>query len=176
VHGMASSSRSGRFSVSRSRSVAQRRWQDASRRCVARRRAAATGSSGCSRRRPSSRTPRSNALVSCARVPRRSACWPAAWPTGRSSSIPAPTRGRWCPRSKNCPALATGRPSTSRCARSESPTRSRTAIWSCGAWPATARRVSSNAGRSRGVRGARMRSCCCGRAPETATRHHHGEW
>ena len=87
------------------------------------------------------------------------------WPTGRSCSARALTDRPRFRRSGRCPASATGRRSTSRCARSASPMRFRAAIWFCAVRPAAARRASWSASRMRGARGAPTRLCCSGRTP-----------
>src|SRR5207247_4731942 len=52
--------------------------------------------------------------------------------------------------------------------------RSRAAIWSCGAWPATARPERSSAVPNRGGRGEPTRSCFCGRRRATRVTNHRG--
>ena len=88
------------------------------------------------------RAARSVGVMPCARR-RRSARWRAACATGRSrSTLRAPTAATW-PRCARFPASATGRRSTSPCARSASPMRFSLAISSCAAPPAACTAASS---------------------------------
>ena len=151
--GSDSSSLSARSSASRFRSRPRRRSPAGSPHAGARRsRASVALDAAVSHAAVSSRTRRSKRPASSSsRADHAAHRWRARSATARVVLRRRSIRSRRC---APFPASATGRRSTSRCARSTSRTHSCPAISCCAAWPATAARASSSAAAKRGGRGA----------------------